>query len=166
MRSIAALLLALLSTTTLRAAAPLRSGDPCPTFHAQDASGKEVSFTPAGESPVIVQTWASWCAPCHEAIPFLLSLARERPELSLVFVNVDADPRRSRSALPGHEGPLSPQVTLLFDPTARVLQQLRAPGMPTTVVVVRGTVRFVKVGFDAATKEQIRAALDGGSSSL
>lgn len=47
--------------------------------------------------PVIVDLWATWCAPCRMVSPALEQLATERAgQLKLVKVDVDAAPRLSQ----------------------------------------------------------------------
>jgi thioredoxin 2 len=47
--------------------------------------------------PVLVDLWATWCAPCRTVSPTLERLAAERAgELKLVKVDVEAAPRLSR----------------------------------------------------------------------
>lgn len=42
---------------------------------------------------VLVNFWATWCAPCLEEMPELLSLAQYKEDLHLVLVSVDEDPQ-------------------------------------------------------------------------
>ena len=45
------------------------------------------------EKPVLVDFWASWCAPCMMQSPIVDELAEEHPELKVGKVNVDEQPQ-------------------------------------------------------------------------
>jgi thioredoxin 1 len=59
--------------------------------HATEATfGQQVLASP---SPVLVEFYADWCAPCQALAPVLEELARETPGAKIVKVNVDHEPK-------------------------------------------------------------------------
>lgn len=71
------------------ATAPLQA---LPDFSFTDLSGKEYRSSDFKGKTVLLNFWASWCAPCVVEFPILLGLAHKYPDdLILVAVSSDRD---------------------------------------------------------------------------
>jgi thiol-disulfide isomerase/thioredoxin len=72
--------------------APLAPGVEAPDFEVTDKSGKKVALRSLRGKPVLLNFWATWCAPCVEEMPSLENLhKRVKDHLNIVTVSVDED---------------------------------------------------------------------------
>lgn len=141
-----------------------------PALHAQPAAGgafpRLADFTFEGELPatagrvLVIDFWASWCAPCKAAFPALAKLHADYAArgVTLVGVSVDEKAAAYASFLKRHQPPFA----TVRDASQKFVAAVKIPTLPTTVVVGRdGRVRAVFSGYHgAATEEPLRAALD------
>ena len=136
-------------------------GAPAPPFTlpALDGEGEtETTVTLADLSGrvVLLDFWASWCAPCREALPFYSGLHRELSDRGLVVlaVNVDEHVDDARRFLKGRSL-LQPMVR---DAGWRVGRRYGVSVLPASVLIDRrGLVRARHVGFDDEYAEHTRA---------
>ena len=57
----------------------------------KDAAGKELNLSSLKGKPVLINLWATWCAPCVAELPQLNQLAEQNPGLKVLTVNQDMD---------------------------------------------------------------------------
>ena len=69
-------------------------GKPAPDVGFSDPDGKSVRLADFKGKPVLVNLWASWCAPCVKELPTLDQLAR-RKKVEVLAVSQDDGPHAS-----------------------------------------------------------------------
>ena len=69
-------------------------GRPAPAADFTDADGKPVKLADFKGKPILVNLWASWCAPCVKELPTLDKLARSGG-MQVLAVSQDSGPHAS-----------------------------------------------------------------------
>ena len=104
---------------------------PAVTFH--DPDGGDISIADFRGSPVLVNLWASWCAPCVKELPTLDRLAAAKDgQLGVIAVSQDMAPQSSVEAfLATHK---IANLGAYHDPEMELTSALNVQIMPTTVL--------------------------------
>lgn len=127
------------------------------------AGGRDVALRGLHGHPVILNFWASWCAPCREEAPVLARLARDYRARGLLVVGVDTqDLEAPARAFLAHYG-----VTYLNlrDPDGSAGRLLGTTGVPETFFIdtagrIQG--KFPGVQLDPAVWRRAADALLAG----
>jgi cytochrome c biogenesis protein CcmG, thiol:disulfide interchange protein DsbE len=69
----------------------INAGDMAPDFKIVTDSGKTVTRSDFGGKILVLNFWASWCAPCVEEVPSLTAFQKEMASQGVVVVGVSID---------------------------------------------------------------------------
>jgi thiol-disulfide isomerase/thioredoxin len=138
----------------LLAAGQVSMGDPFPDLRSVARGGATVPET-AGKV-MLVDFWASWCAPCKASFPALARLHAEFASRGLVIVGVSVDEKQA--AYEAFVKKMQPPFAVVRDEQQKLVSTVKVPTMPTSYLVgADGRVRFVHRGFHGdATENELR----------
>jgi cytochrome c biogenesis protein CcmG/thiol:disulfide interchange protein DsbE len=105
---------------------------------------------------VVLNLWATFCAPCIEELPSLLALQKQMPDLAVVAVSMDQDPDIYRRFLVQHHV----DVLTVRDEDQRVNALYGTAQIPETYIIDRqGVLRRKFIGAQNWTSPEITGYL-------
>ncbi|HEV7221203.1 MAG TPA: redoxin domain-containing protein [Pirellulales bacterium] len=135
------------------------SGRPAPDFALTMLDGSRFSLSDERGKIVVLDFWASWCAPCMQGLPPLAKMvgAIEGDRVKLVAVNLQETPAEAEDALRR----LKLTIPVALDREGQVAEKYGATSIPYTVVVgPDGKVSRVFIGGSPRLAEQLRKTID------
>lgn len=125
-----------------RGAHPAQTGHAAPDFTVSDGAST-VHLASYRGRVVLLNFWATWCAPCVVEMPSLLALHHAQPNLAVVAVSVDEDPDAYRSFVSNRHIDL---ITVR-DPAQSAAKLFHTEMWPETYVIDRkGVIRRKFIG--------------------
>lgn len=111
---------------------PERLGRPAPLFQISDGT-ESIDLARLRGKVVVLNLWATWCAPCIEELPSLLAMQRQLPQVAVVGVSMDTDEAVYRRFLTQHHVTL----TTVRDADGRINALYGTAQIPETYVIDR-----------------------------
>lgn len=112
---------------------PVDVGSPAPAFAGLTLQGDSFSIASARGRVLVLNVWATWCAPCLKEMPALQRLHEKLPGVQVVAVSTDEDatliqPWVDRFGL---------TFDIVHDPHHEMEAKYLVHGLPTTFVIDR-----------------------------
>jgi cytochrome c biogenesis protein CcmG/thiol:disulfide interchange protein DsbE len=146
---------ALLITGCERGSHPGNLGKPAPQFTISDGV-QTIDLSKLRGQIVVLNLWASWCAPCVEELPSLLAMQQQLPGVKVIAVSLDQDDDVYRKFLSEH----SVDLKTVRDPDGKVNALYGTVQIPETYIIDRqGILRRKFVSAQNWTSPQILAYL-------
>jgi len=125
-------------------------------FTFKDRFGKDVYLSDYAGKIIVIDCWATWCAPCIAAFPAMAKLTEKYQSDDVVFLFFDMEnaDKRDRAIRVFEEMKL--QSGLVFDDNNEGSSIFKISGLPTKLVIDRKqTIRFRHAGVSGSMQEQI-----------
>jgi thiol-disulfide isomerase/thioredoxin len=110
---------------------------PVPELTFFDADRKEVTLADFRGKVVVLNLWATWCAPCRREMPSLDRLQAKHGGEGLEVIALSLDRGDIAKVRAFFDELAISHLAVYQDPKGRAGHELAAPGLPTTVVIDR-----------------------------
>ena len=108
---------------------------------------------------LVVDFWASWCAPCKKAFPSLCEIQNEYLDKDVVVVGVNVD--KDKSSMKKFLKKNKYNFKIIYDVDKKLVSKLNVKTMPTTFIVDKNAkIISEKQGYYKKTKTEIKSILD------
>ena len=109
-----------------------RAGNPAPEALFEDPAGEPASLADFWGKPVLVNLWATWCAPCIAEMPTLDALAARQDAVEVLAVSQDLNGAAKVDAF--FEARSFERLESFLDPELALMTALRVDTLPTTIL--------------------------------
>ena len=132
-----------------------------PAYRARSIDGRLVRVQDLRGKVVLINLWATWCAPCVAEFPHLVALHRTYASRGVEFISLSTDEDDARPRVLAAWQKHALPFTLWLDDQETAPIDFASPSIPVTLVLDRrGVVRFRRDGKITAEDRELTAALD------
>ena len=137
-------------------------GQAAPDFTTQTLEGGRVRLSQYRGKPVLLNFWATWCAPCQDEMPLIQRASDLYKAQGLVVLAVNYQ-QTSTSSMQAFLRKVDARFPAVFDPAGRIAGAYGVNvGLPVSVFIDRsGTVSFIQLGqmSDAVLQQHLHTIL-------
>ena len=126
-------------------------------FTVKDLDGKTVHLSDFRGKTVLLNIWATWCAPCKREIPELKEIYTEQRNNDIVVLGVLLDSDSPEASKPIVRNELQINYPVWYGDDA-LAQQFNVQAFPTTVIIDKNG-KKIKTMIGMQTKEKFLSAL-------
>lgn len=118
---------------------PLAVGSRAPSFEAGELANTEKRVTLADYKGdvVMINIWATWCAPCRAEMPSMQKLHENYGDKGLSIVAVSIDDEYSQENIQSFASEYNLTFDILHDPQGNIQRTYQTTGVPETIIVGR-----------------------------
>ncbi|HWB74726.1 MAG TPA: TlpA disulfide reductase family protein [Nannocystaceae bacterium] len=141
------------------------SPKPAPAMVGKTIAGDAFDLDALRGTVVLVNVWATWCAPCREELPELEALHREHAARGFTVIGVSVDRAAALMQVRQMVDSFALSYPIVFDPMSKAIADWDVRGYPTSFLVDRtGVIRWRRDGIirpeDPELTPLLKLALD------
>ena len=110
-----------------------------------DADKKQVNLDDYRGKLVLLNFWASWCAPCKEEMPSLDSLQSNKNLNNLQIFPINVGQDNKKKAKDFFEELDIKTLNIYFDTTITLAKKFQLRGIPTTILINKDGYEFARI---------------------
>jgi len=141
---------------------PATVGATAPDFTTQTLDGALVRLSQYRGKPVLLNFWATWCAPCQDEMPLIQRASDINKGRELVVLGVNYQ-QTNISSMKAFLRKVDARFPVVFDPAGQIAAAYRVNvGLPVSVFIDRsGKVSFIQLGqmSNAVLQQQLQLIL-------
>lgn len=111
--------------------ASAQPGDAAIDFELQDVNGKTYKLSDFKGQPVVLNFFATWCAPCIDEAPELEAFGKDYPDAKLLILAKGESKKRMEKYI----GESGSKLTYLLDTKEEISKDYSVIGQPETVII-------------------------------
>lgn len=108
---------------------------PAPDLAFVDAEGRTARLDDFVGQTVLLNLWATWCAPCVKEMPALDRLQAKLGGADFQVIALSLDAKGAEVVDPFFEKAGLTSLAKYYDPTSAAMEAFRPPGLPTSILI-------------------------------
>ena len=109
----------------------------------KDFNLNDVDLTNKKGDIMILNFWATWCAPCKKEMPSLEELSKSYPEIAIYPINLEK-PNKEKTKL-FYESLDIKYLKIYFDPEFKLVKSFNMRGVPTSILIDKKGKEFARI---------------------
>ncbi len=151
----------------LQSIVPLDAPSPLADVTFFEPDGGETNIAAQAGKGVVLNFWATWCAPCVREMPELDAIRASLADYGIEVLAVSTDRGGHKDIAQFYERTNIQNLTALHDPRGAASRALGVRGLPTTLIIDKNGMEVARIQgihhYDTpATKEYLRRCIGTG----
>ena len=110
-----------------------------------DVDNKSVNLKEFSSQLVIINFWATWCAPCREEMPSLNNLQKLKGEKKIMIIPINIGGENISTSKRFFDDLLIEELQVFVGDGAGIAKNLKLRGLPTTLFIDKDGYEFARI---------------------